>query len=375
FLSRAGARRVLLPARHQRLRQDHDRQHDSRVGEADGGRQGAGGEADRRPRPRPQRGLPGRRLALRLAHRARERRVRPAHAGRPEDDAPRAGPSLPRSGRPHRSGGQAPVRAVGRHEAAHPNRARARQRAEDAAHGRAVRRPRRPDPRRDAGGAAQDLAGDGDVGALHHARHRRGDQPGHASRRDVRGAGLTAQGGGGRGARRRAQPDRRPLPRLLPARVRDDPGRSGSGAAPGAPGRAAMRRLREYGSYAIGFASLFLLWHVAAVYLVQSALFPPPGSVIARAVALFRDGTLVANVAISLQRILTGFVCGSLLGIPIGLAMGSFAPIRRILDPYTEFLRFIPAVAMITVAVIWFGIGETSKLFLIIYATVFVVVL
>jgi len=136
-----------------------------------------------------------------------------------------------------------------------------------------------------------------------------------------------------------------------------------------------MRRLREYGSYAIGFASLFLLWHVAAVYLVQSALFPPPGSVIARAVALFRDGTLVANVAISLQRILTGFVCGSLLGIPIGLAMGSFAPIRRILDPYTEFLRFIPAVAMITVAVIWFGIGETSKLFLIIYATVFVVVL
>jgi len=85
-----------------------------------------------------------------------------------------------------------------------------------------------------------------------------------------------------------------------------------------------MRRLREYGSYAIGFASLFLLWHVAAVYLVQSALFPPPGSVIARAVALFRDGTLVANVAISLQRILTGFVCGSLLGIPIGLAMGSF---------------------------------------------------
>src|SRR5213592_2565769 len=108
-----------------------------------------------------------------------------------------------------------------------------------------------------------------------------------------------------------------------------------------------MRRLCEYGSYAIGFASLFLLWHVAAVYLVQSALFPPPGSVIARAVALFRDGTLVANVAISLQRILTGFVCGSLLGIPIGLAMGSFAPIRRILDPYTEFLRFIPGVASI----------------------------
>lgn len=132
---------------------------------------------------------------------------------------------------------------------------------------------------------------------------------------------------------------------------------------------------REYGGSTIGFASLFLVWYVAAVYLVRSALFPPPGSVIVRAIALLRDGALVTNVAISLERILTGFVAGSLLGIPIGLAMGSFPSVRRFLDPYTEFLRFIPAVAMITVAVIWFGIGETSKLFLIMYATVFVVVL
>src|SRR5207248_2298835 len=83
----------------------------------------------------------------------------------------------------------------------------------------------------------------------------------------------------------------------------------------------AVMRVREYGRYLIGFAGPFPLWHLAAVSLVRSALFPPPGSVITRAVALFRDRTLVANVAISLQRILTGFVCGSLLGIPIGLAM------------------------------------------------------
>ena len=131
---------------------------------------------------------------------------------------------------------------------------------------------------------------------------------------------------------------------------------------------------RDYGGTLAGFASMFVLWHVASVYVVGSALFPPPAAVLVRAGALLRDGTLLANTAVSLQRILTGFLAGSLLGIPIGLAMGSFAPVRRVLDPYTEFLRFIPAVAMITVAVIWFGIGEMSKLFLIIYATVFVVV-
>ncbi len=60
---------------------------------------------------------------------------------------------------------------------------------------------------------------------------------------------------------------------------------------------------------------------------------------------------------------------------PWGLAIGSFPIVRRLLEPYTEFLRFIPATALITVAVIWFGIGEGSKVFLIIYTTVFIVII
>jgi ABC-type nitrate/sulfonate/bicarbonate transport system permease component len=124
-----------------------------------------------------------------------------------------------------------------------------------------------------------------------------------------------------------------------------------------------------------GFASLFLAWHIAATYIVPSVLFPPPLTVLYKAIALIQDGTLIENVWASLQRILIGFFTGSLLGIPIGLAIGSFALVRRILEPWTEFLRFIPSVAMITIAVIWFGIGEESKIFLIIYTTIFVVIL
>src|SRR5204863_431102 len=90
---------------------------------------------------------------------------------------------------------------------------------------------------------------------------------------------------------------------------------------------------------------------------------------------LVRNGILLEHLSASIQRILAGFVAGSLLGIPIGLAMGSFRPVRKLLEPYTEFLRFIPSVAMITVAVIWFGIGEASKIFLIIYTTIFIVIL
>src|SRR5256884_7329963 len=130
-----------------------------------------------------------------------------------------------------------------------------------------------------------------------------------------------------------------------------------------------------YGGYALGFASLFVIWQLASIYLVSSVLFPPPTVVFKKGLLLVKNGVLLEHLAASLQRILAGFVAGSLLGIPIGLAMGSFRPVRRLLEPYTEFLRFIPSVAMITVAVIWFGIGEASKVFLIIYTTIFIVIL
>src|SRR5437879_10603990 len=139
------------------------------------------------------------------------------------------------------------------------------------------------------------------------------------------------------------------------------------------------RRLRRlwsvYGGYALGFVSLFLIWQLASLYVVSSVLFPPPTVVFSKGLRLVRNGVLLEHLAASLQRILAGFIAGSLLGIPIGLAMGSFRPVRKLLEPYTEFLRFIPSVAMITVAVIWFGIGEASDLFLIIYTTIFIVIL
>ena len=135
------------------------------------------------------------------------------------------------------------------------------------------------------------------------------------------------------------------------------------------------RAVMRFSGYLVGFASLFALWHVAAVYLLNSVLFPPPLRVIAKAVELAEDGTLWSNASVSLRRIALGFLFGSLLGVPLGLAIGSFAIVRRLLEPYTEFLRFIPATALITVAVIWFGIGEGSKVFLIIYTTIFIVII
>lgn len=136
-----------------------------------------------------------------------------------------------------------------------------------------------------------------------------------------------------------------------------------------------MRQALGILPYVISFAALILTWHIAATFLVRSILFPAPASVLAKTAELLANGTLVDNMLASLQRIVSGFLIGSAIGIPLGLAIGSFSMTRKLLEPWTEFFRFIPATGMITIAVIWFGIGEESKIFLIIYATVFIVIL
>jgi len=127
--------------------------------------------------------------------------------------------------------------------------------------------------------------------------------------------------------------------------------------------------------YLVSFAALLLVWHVVAVYVVKSVLFPSPIPVFIKLVEMIEDGSLLENIGASLKRILSGFVLGSAIAVPIGLAIGSFKIARKLIEPWTEFLRFVPATAMITTAVIWFGIGEGSKVFLITYATIFIIIL
>ncbi len=134
-------------------------------------------------------------------------------------------------------------------------------------------------------------------------------------------------------------------------------------------------RINIVAGYLAGFALLFLVWHLAAVFVVKSALFPSPIPVFVRAQWLIEENILQEQIWASLRRIFQGFSLGTALGIPIGLAIGSFRPVRVLLEPWTEFFRFIPAVAMITVSVIWFGIGEESKIFLIAYTTIFVIII
>jgi NitT/TauT family transport system permease protein len=72
-------------------------------------------------------------------------------------------------------------------------------------------------------------------------------------------------------------------------------------------------------------------------------------------------------------RIVAGWAIGSALGIPLGILMGDIRFVKNFLNPYIQFFRFIPPISFVTLSLIWFGMGETSKIVLIIYTTVFLV--
>jgi NitT/TauT family transport system permease protein len=90
---------------------------------------------------------------------------------------------------------------------------------------------------------------------------------------------------------------------------------------------------------------------------------------------LLNEGVLSEDVLVSLMRIGIGFALGVGVGVPLGLAMGTFHSIKIFFEPYIQFLRFVPAIAWLVPAILWFGIGEVSKIFLIFYTTIFLVLL
>lgn len=120
-------------------------------------------------------------------------------------------------------------------------------------------------------------------------------------------------------------------------------------------------------------AAAVVWWLVAALNLVPADLFPPPDAVWTAFVELYRDGLMVADLRVSLMRAAIGFLIGAGFGVMVGLLTARTEAFRFALNPLLTVLRPIPAIALVPVAIVWFGIGEESKYFVISY-TVFLAV-
>lgn len=132
----------------------------------------------------------------------------------------------------------------------------------------------------------------------------------------------------------------------------------------------ALRRLAQSLPALAVIAALIAAWWIV-VAVTQSPIFPTPLQVLAGAWELMEDGTLWEHIGASLLRVGTGFAIAVALAVPLGLWMGWVKGAYATLNPIFQMLRPISPIAWIPLAILWFGVGDLSPIFLIFLSSVF----
>jgi len=133
-----------------------------------------------------------------------------------------------------------------------------------------------------------------------------------------------------------------------------------------------VERLEKLGYLIASFALVIVVWETSrAVGVVNPKLFPSVMSVLAASVSLLKDGSLERHILASFGRVMAGFSMGIVAAVVLGFLIGWFRTIRMLLDPVINFFRALPPIALIPLMIIFFGIGETSKIIVLTYASFF----
>jgi NitT/TauT family transport system permease protein len=133
---------------------------------------------------------------------------------------------------------------------------------------------------------------------------------------------------------------------------------------------AAMSKLKQILPAATVIAILIAVWWLVVV-VTRSAIFPTPWQVVTGTLELARDGTLWSDIGASLMRVGVGFLLAVGIAVPLGLWMGWVKGAFSTLNPIFQILRPISPIAWIPIAILWFGVGDESPIFLIFMSSVF----
>lgn len=126
----------------------------------------------------------------------------------------------------------------------------------------------------------------------------------------------------------------------------------------------------------IVLALLIAFWEIAPRVGILDKTFLPPFSDVINALAdLAKSGQLTEHISASVGRALKGFVVAVVVAVPLGIVIGWYRPVAQLLNPVLELFRNTAALALLPVFALILGIGETSKVALVIYACVFPILL
>lgn len=121
---------------------------------------------------------------------------------------------------------------------------------------------------------------------------------------------------------------------------------------------------------------IVVLWQlVITLTHAHVSLLPPPWMTAKSFIQLLLSGELFVHIWASLSRVVSAWLLSAAVAIPLGLAMGRITRLERIIDPFVELFRPISPLAWIPLAILWFGIGETGKIFIVFIGTFFPILL
>jgi len=124
------------------------------------------------------------------------------------------------------------------------------------------------------------------------------------------------------------------------------------------------------------FAFFLILWSILTYGRFVDPLFlPSPGRVLQAGVDLFLEFEFMTDILNSVYRVMMGFVVAALIGVPIGLMMGTFKVAEALTEPVVGFIRYMPASAFIPLFILWLGIGDIEKIAIIFVGSFFQLVL
>lgn len=114
-----------------------------------------------------------------------------------------------------------------------------------------------------------------------------------------------------------------------------------------------------------------LLWiAISSLQLVPPMFLPTPATVIDAGIKMFAEENLLMDVLASSARVLAGFVVAGMIGVPMGLAMGTFYSLDSLFAPIVGTVRYMPVTAFVPLIVIWLGLEEPSKILIIMLGVV-----
>ncbi|KKX30794.1 ABC transporter permease [Rhizobium sp. LC145] len=124
------------------------------------------------------------------------------------------------------------------------------------------------------------------------------------------------------------------------------------------------------------FILFFAVWGIATLGgFVSPTFLADPITMVKDGIYLLTEQGFLADIGVTVWRVVGGFVLAAAIAVPVGVAMGAYKPIEALLEPFVSFARYLPASAFVPLLILWAGIGELQKLLVIFIGAVFQIIL